>query len=65
MASSKNSSTPPALSEMTNTDDGSASSTEEKLVISANFADKLFHASHKRTCSVGLQLEILKFPLRI
>jgi len=34
---------------MTNTGDGSPSSTEEKLVISANFADKLFHASHKRT----------------
>ena len=50
MASSKNSSTPPALSEMTNTTgDGSASNTKEKLVISANFADKLFHASHKRT----------------
>jgi len=34
---------------MTNTGDGSPSSTEEKLVISSNFADKLFHASHKRT----------------
>jgi len=34
---------------MTNTGDGSASSTEEKIVISADFADKLFHASHRRT----------------
>ena len=31
------------------TADDSASSSEEKHVISANFADKLFHASHKRT----------------
>ena len=32
-----------------NITDDSASSTEEKEVISADFADKLFHASHKRT----------------
>ena len=47
LSSSKKNSTPTG-SEMTNTE-GSASSSEEELVISAVFADKLLHGSHKRT----------------